>query len=658
MKTKTPRPLVQLPVIATLFALALALDASASAFAASTPAPYIETSHMSYQLENQSFNLLASLPPENRFPNLDTGAPNPDYATFTAGFWEVSTDNGANWRAIGSAPEDAALYTSGSGNPLTITSLKTTMTGWQYRVTVDISYNDNDAQSTDTRTTAPVKLNVRPSYVKCPIALTFDDAGNLYVADSLANAIWKITGDTKISLFAGSATGEADATDATGTNARFNAPQGIAWQGGKLYVADFFNNAIRVITPAGAVTTLTGALAQPGDYQEGAAAFARFNGPSALTADASGNLYVADSANNVLRKITPDGSTTHIAGDYYSNGYFSTSATMSLSGGLRMYRNTWTGTDGTVLDIGSVSGAAPFTLNNAATLQVGVVNNLAGSGTLPFYVLNGSNVVTLNGNDLVTSTTLPPGTLLLGGTTSFGLSNLGGIDINTGSLVYVTPSTPLDPGITGSTTLITTSTTPFPSPMLAAPNPTDITTSPDAIDAATFRFAALSGITLSADGKTLYVADTANNQVVTIALADGSVTPLALDAINAVPTDPLAGYTTMNGPSDTALFNVPTDIAIDAAGNLYVADSENAAIRKITLTGTTPTVSTLQLTYDATPAAPADNTTPDPTTSGTTNNTTNNNAGAGGNGGGGGGAPSVLYLLALAALSALRLRRR
>ena len=399
----------------------------ATAFAATAPTPYIETTHMPYQLENQSFNLLASLPPANRAPTTDTGAPNPDYATFTSGYWEVSTDGGLTWRAIGSAPEDAAPYTSGTGNPLTITALKTTMTGWQYRVTVGITCNDAQSIATPaTLTTAPVKLNVHPSYVKRPVALALDDSGNLYVADSLANAIWKITGDSKISLLAGSTTGEAGATDATGTNARFNGPQGIVWQSGKLYVADFFNNAIRVITPSGAVTTLTGALAQPGDYQEGASAIARFNGPSILAADASGNLYVADSANNVLRKIAPDGTTTHVAGEYYSNGYISVSATMTFSGGAgaMILVNTWTCTDGTVLAAATFSDAGALTLDgNTSTILGGgssITNqlSLAGGGlvassTLPFVFPSGSDVATTISGGFIASSTLTIGGALL-----------------------------------------------------------------------------------------------------------------------------------------------------------------------------------------------------------------------------------------------------
>jgi len=97
-----------------------------------------------------------------------------------------------------------------------------------------------------------------------PCSLAFDQSGNLYVADTGANVIWKITTNGKTFVFAGSMAGKAGAVDAIGTLARFSGPQDIACQNGELYVADGVNNAIRAITLDGNVTTLAGALGQSG----------------------------------------------------------------------------------------------------------------------------------------------------------------------------------------------------------------------------------------------------------------------------------------------------------------------------------------------------------------------------------------------------------
>jgi len=102
--------------------------------------------------------------------------------------------------------------------------------------------------------------------------------------------------------------------DGTGSAARFNAPEGIAADSdGNLYVAEPASATIRKVTPQGAVTTLAGAKGAVG-YADGPGTAARFNMPSRLKTDAAGNLYVTDTGNSVVRKITPAGVTATVAG--------------------------------------------------------------------------------------------------------------------------------------------------------------------------------------------------------------------------------------------------------------------------------------------------------------------------------------------------------
>ena len=92
----------------------------------------------------------------------------------------------------------------------------------------------------------------------------------------------------------------------SGASARFSGATGVAIDTvGNLYVADTANNAIRKVTPAGVVTTLAGNGA-PG-FVDGTGAVARFNQPIDIIIDAAGNLYVSDALNNAVRKITPTG---------------------------------------------------------------------------------------------------------------------------------------------------------------------------------------------------------------------------------------------------------------------------------------------------------------------------------------------------------------
>lgn len=145
-----------------------------------------------------------------------------------------------------------------------------------------------------------------------PFGVVLDKAGNLYVADGGDNnSIRKISVDGVGTTFAGgSVEGYADGP---GTAAAFNTPSGLAIDGaGNLYVADTGNNAIRKITPGGVVTTLAGGGA-PG-HQDGRGAAARFNGPIGIAVDAAGVVYVSDTYNDRIRRIAPDGEVTTIAG--------------------------------------------------------------------------------------------------------------------------------------------------------------------------------------------------------------------------------------------------------------------------------------------------------------------------------------------------------
>jgi sugar lactone lactonase YvrE len=149
-----------------------------------------------------------------------------------------------------------------------------------------------------------------------PDGVVLDAAGNLYVADYTNNRIRKVSPAGAVTTLAGGTQGYADGTGAT---AQFFGPTGIAIDGsGNLYVADTYNQRIRKITPAGVVSTLAGSgTTGPGNggYADGTALSAQFSGPAGVAVDGSGNVYVADNGNNVIREITKNGMVTTIAGD-------------------------------------------------------------------------------------------------------------------------------------------------------------------------------------------------------------------------------------------------------------------------------------------------------------------------------------------------------
>ncbi|NDZ14032.1 hypothetical protein C7T35_34065 [Variovorax sp. WS11] len=205
--------------------------------------------------------------------------------------------------------------------------------------------------------------SVVPGY---SVGVVVDAGGNVYVADYENNVIRKITPTGDASILAGSTEGW---TDATGTDAQFNGPAGLAIDSsGNVYVADYDNNVIRKITPNGTVTTVAGSGSRGAADGQGAAA--SFDRPNGLKVDASGHIYVADASNHLIRKITPDGVVTTLAG--------STQGFADGTGIAAQFDYPW----GIALDADGNVYVADSSNNKIRKITPnGVVTTLAGSGT-------------------------------------------------------------------------------------------------------------------------------------------------------------------------------------------------------------------------------------------------------------------------------------
>jgi sugar lactone lactonase YvrE len=325
-----------------------------------------------------------------------------------------------------------------------------------------------------------------------------------------------------VSTFAGQAE-QGGYADGTGTEAEFRLPNSLAADSaGNVYVADTANNTIRKIDPDGVVTTIAGLPGSHGS-EDGPGTSARFWAPFGIAVDGAGNVYVADTGNNTIRKISPDGIVSTIAGSAGHPG-----SADGLAAGAR-FRNPWgvaVDTNGNVYvaDMSNDTIRKIHTDGQVVTVagQAGTTGSADGFGTNawfnnPFALAvdaAGNIYVADSGNNVIRKIT--PGRVV---------HTLAGLPGNAGS--------------------------------------TDASTD-------TARFWNPQGLAVDSAGN-IYVADTGNNTVRKITPM-GEVTTLAgLPGVSG----------TTDGVGSTARFNAPGGVAVDPAGNIYVADTSNHTIRKI-----------------------------------------------------------------------------
>ena len=200
-----------------------------------------------------------------------------------------------------------------------------------------------------------------------PHGMAVDAAGNIYVADAGNHCIRKISPNGVSTTFAGST--NSGYADGIGANAQFNSPSGVAvdaW--GNVYVADSDNHCIRKISPDGVSTTLAGSTNS--GYADGTGTNAQFDNPTGVAVDAAGNVYVVDQNNHRIRQISPNGVVRTLAGG--SPGY------ADGTGANAQFRNP----SGVAVDaMGNVYVADFLNHRIRQVSPDGVVRTLAGSGS-------------------------------------------------------------------------------------------------------------------------------------------------------------------------------------------------------------------------------------------------------------------------------------
>ncbi len=492
-----------------------------------------------------------------------------------------------------------------------------------------------------------------------PNGIVADTSGNLYVSDPASNTVRRISASGIISTYAGNGSAGFSGDGGMATLAQLDGPNGLALDAaGNLYIADKNNNRIRVVSTDGGIATIAGNGAAGFWGDEGTARDAALNNPEGVALDAAGNLYIADTLNNRVRRVTADGTIKTFAGVGHGNvfgdngpavaaglvlptgvavdrlgkvyisdfgnsrirvvsppGIISTVAGDAngapLIGDQNAISAALNGPTGVAVDsqgnvyftegsIGSGTGLAEGDFRVWKVTADGVLNVLAGTGLASYSGDGGSSAtaqldnpssVALDtaGNLYIADTrnhrirkVTPAGIIsTVAGSGVKGFSGdrgaAVGAQLNSPQGIAVDPNGNLLIADTGNSRIRRVTPEGTIDTIAGNGNSSYYGDGTGALQASVNH---PQGIAVDGEG-TVYIADTVDNAVRKIG-SDGIITTLA----GMGPP----GFAGDGGPATRALLNAPTGVAVDSDGNVYIADSRNQRIRKVTPDGTITSV--------------------------------------------------------------------
>ncbi len=373
--------------------------------------------------------------------------------------------------------------------------------------------------------------------LRYPSGVAVDAAGNLYIADTVNHRVRKVSTSGTITTVAGNGTQGFSGDGGSATNASLYGPAGVAVDtAGNLYIADTSNNRVRKVSTSGTITTVAGDGTQGFSGDGGSATNASLDNPYGVAVDTAGNLYIADSYNHRVRKVSTSGTITTVAGD--GSGDF---------GG--------DGGPATNASLSSPYGVAVDTAGNLYIADSGNdrVRKVSTSGTITTVAGNGTQGFSGDG----------------GPATNASLHTPAGVAVDTAGNLYIADSYNHRVRKVSTSGTITT---------VAGDG-----TQGFAGDGGLATNADLSnpyGVTVDTAGN-LYIADIYNDRVRKVSTS-GTITTVAGNGAY--------GFSGDGGSATNASLYEPAGVAVDTAGNLYIADSYNHRVRKVSTSGTITTV--------------------------------------------------------------------
>jgi sugar lactone lactonase YvrE len=421
-----------------------------------------------------------------------------------------------------------------------------------------------------------------------PSRVTLDGRGNTYF--SSGNAVFKIDSGGNLTVVAGNSRAGFSGDGGPALQAQLNTPQGLALDSaGNLYICDSKNNRVRIVNPAGTIFTFagTGAVSSgfAGTYNDGGLAI---NGllrlPSGVFVDSNANVFIADTGDNIIRKVTTDGIIHTVVGDGY--GAFLGDTLPAINSELHSPTDVFLDSSGNIYIADSANAAI-----REVTVSTGIINTVAGNQSIgdtgdtgpatsaslitPYAVVvdsSGNIFFAENGDSKIRKVTASTGIInTIAGTGTAGFSGDGavatkaqlnfpsGVAVDSSGNVYIADALNRRVRKVSGTTIAT-----------IAGNGV-LSYSGDGGPATAAQLNTPQAVATDSSGN-LYIADTFNN-VVRKVTASGAISTIAGNGT--------AGFGGDGGAATAAQLNGPQGIAVDASGNIYVADTQNARVRRI-----------------------------------------------------------------------------